>query len=198
MVDNFKIFPREFKPDEFYFIQVIVRWKDHPGKVGYNGWNHARTIRDYSLYNEEQLVRYEREIKEICDMYWARCYMRPARRNKFKIAAMMIQMLWEYLYKHVHLLQSIYSKAVGQDIWTERLWIVDIDTKDENYLRKVIHTINKQEPFYSVNYVLPTYSWYHIITKPFNLASFKEIEEYKDIDIHKNNPTLLYYNPTHD
>jgi hypothetical protein len=30
----------------------------------------------------------------------------------------------------------------------------------------------------------------HLITTPFNLQQFKE--EYQDIDVHKNNPTLLY------
>ena len=37
---------------------------------------------------------------------------------------------------------------------------------------------------------IPTKSGYHLITTPFNLQQFKE--EYPDIDVHKNNPTLLY------
>ena len=37
---------------------------------------------------------------------------------------------------------------------------------------------------------LPAKSGYHIITEPFNLQQFKE--KYPDIDVHKNNPTLLY------
>ena len=35
-----------------------------------------------------------------------------------------------------------------------------------------------------------TKSGWHLITKPFNIQKFKE--KYPDIDVHKNNPTLLY------
>ena len=37
---------------------------------------------------------------------------------------------------------------------------------------------------------IPTKSGWHIITTPFNLQQFKE--KYPDIDVHKNNPTILY------
>ena len=37
---------------------------------------------------------------------------------------------------------------------------------------------------------IPTKNGYHIITKPFNLKQFKD--KYSDIDVHKNNPTILY------
>ena len=37
---------------------------------------------------------------------------------------------------------------------------------------------------------IPTKSGWHIITTPFNLQQFKE--KYPNIDVHKNNPTLLY------
>ena len=37
---------------------------------------------------------------------------------------------------------------------------------------------------------IPTKSGCHLITTPFNLQQFKE--KYPDIDVHKNNPTLLY------
>jgi len=37
---------------------------------------------------------------------------------------------------------------------------------------------------------IPTKNGYHIITKPFNLKQFKD--KYPDIDVHKNNPTILY------
>ena len=38
---------------------------------------------------------------------------------------------------------------------------------------------------------LPTANGVHFITKPFDLQRFKEI--YPNTDVHKNNPTLLYY-----
>ena len=38
--------------------------------------------------------------------------------------------------------------------------------------------------------IIPTKSGNHLITSPFNIKQFKE--KYPDIDVHKNNPTLLY------
>ena len=49
------------------------------------------------------------------------------------------------------------------------------------------------EPFgQKVVACLPTKNGYHLITNPFRLDKFKEM--YPNIDIHKNNPTLLYFN----
>jgi hypothetical protein len=189
VIDNFNVFPRSFKPHEFYFIQVIVRGKDHPWKVWANGANNARTVRDYTVYEEKQLVRYEREIKEIADMYWARVYMRPSRRSDKEISWKMVEMLWQFLVWSQHRLSSIYAKAVWQNLGTEKLRIIDVDEETEEKVKLVIDDINVIEPMNTVQYYLETVNWWHIITKPFNKTKF----EYT-YDIHKNNPTLLYFN----
>ena len=38
--------------------------------------------------------------------------------------------------------------------------------------------------------LIPTKNGSHILMKPFNLAKFKE--KYPDVNVHKNNPTILY------
>ena len=43
--------------------------------------------------------------------------------------------------------------------------------------------------------LLPTKSGYHVITRPFDLKAFKD-NGGNDIDVHKNNPTLLYFEET--
>ena len=42
-----------------------------------------------------------------------------------------------------------------------------------------------------VEAIIPTKNGHHLITKRFDVQSFKE--KYPDIDIQKKNPTLLYY-----
>ena len=42
-----------------------------------------------------------------------------------------------------------------------------------------------------VEAIIPTKNGHHLITKRFDVMSFKQ--EYPDIDIQKKNPTLLYY-----
>lgn len=189
IVNNFDKFQREFIPWEFYFVQVIIRWKDHPWKVGVNWSNHARTLKNYSIYNAEQLEKYKRDIMEVADIRWARVYVRPARRSKKMIAYKMIEMLWEHLQRDVYTLSWLYDQACWLDKWTERLWIIDIDDKSDSFLQEVVDKVNSIQPFNCVRYSLPTKAGFHIITKPFDLRQFT----YR-VDIHKNNPTLLYFN----
>lgn len=85
--------------------------------------------------------------------------------------------------------------------------IIDLDTKDLDSKYDVLeeldgiwletHPEHKQyldncerESVYLIDEI-PTVNGYHLITKPFNLQKFKEIFPY--IDVHKNNPTLLYF-----
>ena len=53
---------------------------------------------------------------------------------------------------------------------------------------------NKCSSKYETNVIdiLPTVHGYHIISHPFNPVEFRKLYD-KPIDIHKNNPTLLYF-----
>ena len=71
-------------------------------------------------------------------------------------------------------------KASGYD----QRWIVDVDDKTllselEDYLSE--HIVD----------VIETAQGCHFITKKFDSETFKEF--FEDVDIHKDNPTLLYY-----
>jgi hypothetical protein len=81
----------------------------------------------------------------------------------------------------------------------DKLWVVDIDNPAD--LREVYGTTTdkirgylyelmieaKQPP---VVYEIPTRNGFHFITKPFNLKKFHDL--YPFIDVHKQNPTILY------
>jgi hypothetical protein len=49
--------------------------------------------------------------------------------------------------------------------------------------------INDQTPDKVVKKI-PTPHWMHLITTPFDLQEFKKV--YPEIDVHKNNPTILF------
>ena len=49
LIDNFDKFPFEWKPWEFYFIQIVERKKDKKDAKWINGSNHARTIQNFSV-----------------------------------------------------------------------------------------------------------------------------------------------------
>lgn len=81
MVDNFDKFKREFKEWEFYFIQIIKRSKDNPWVKWINGNNHARCIKEYSIYTAEDIEKRKQEMIDIATVCNARIYIHPARRR---------------------------------------------------------------------------------------------------------------------
>ena len=69
--------------------------------------------------------------------------------------------------------------------------IVDVDTKDIEYLNDIILFINNLRPESDkIESIIPTKSGYHLITKKFDSKTFKD--KYLTVDIQKKNPTLLY------
>lgn len=112
-----------------------------------------------------------------------------------------------------------WNKVVGYVKSDKPHWIIDIDvpsTKDNGkviyYGNGIISQIKNMDISEFIEYecepltlgidnsckisgskiydYIPTKNGYHIITKPFNLKQFRE--KYPDIDVHKNNPTVLY------
>lgn len=189
MINNFDIFPREFKDGEFYFIQLIKRSKDNPWVRWINGNNHARCIKTYSIYTKEDLEKRKQEMIDIATVCNARIYIHPARRNKEEIWKLMALLIWEHIYTWKHWLSWLYNHACWLSKWVERLWVVDLDWDvDKNWISNAIDLFRPTG--FKVLYELPTKNGYHLITKPFDLESFKKI--YKGIDTHKNNPTILF------
>lgn len=73
------------------------------------------------------------------------------------------------------------------------LWIVDVDSKNENYL-KVNNCRGSQDV--KVKHIIPTVHGYHLITIGFDTNQFAQqlaIRNLDSIDIQKDNPTLLYF-----
>ena len=68
---------------------------------------------------------------------------------------------------------------------------MDIDTKDMRFVSIVADEINTLQPSGDkIVATIPTRSGYHLITTPFRLDTFNV--NHPDIDVHKNNPTILY------
>lgn len=185
--------------DEFYFLQIIQRKKD--GCVTDTGNNGYRTIKTYYIFSKEQLERKRDKIKELCKSNNARAYITLNRRNAEQVACTAIQ-------EYAKLIQEG-NCCRGYRIWDSScghtrargykpLWVVDVDSKNENYLNNVIDMINRcrgAEPN-KVKYIIPTLHGYHLITIGFDCNQFAQelaIRNLDPIDIQKDNPTLLYY-----
>lgn len=197
-VDNFEAFKKMMRFDndeEFYFLQILTRKKDGHTESGINGNNSNRLVKFYCIHSIEELDKKKNEIIALCKTFNARAYIHPTRRNDNDIADEVLKLTTDtYLDRtRRHKMKAIYSRACGiKDAKEDRMWVVDIDTKDTAEVEKYKSIINDCRPLGDkiVN-VLPTKNGYHIICRPFDLKSFK-LNGGSDIDVHKNNPTLLY------
>lgn len=197
MIDNFDQIKQLLKFDnehEFYFLQIIQRKKDHKdSKFPLASNNNNRLIKAYYIYSIEQLDKYKLEIVTLCNVFNARAGISLNRKNSVTSALEMLSLLALNIKNgYYNQLGGIYNSVCGQyQPIKDKCWILDIDNKDEKYDRDLQLFINKIEP--EGNKVIaniPTKNGHHLITEPFNCIEFGKV--YSDIEIHKNNPTILY------
>jgi len=87
--------------------------------------------------------------------------------------------------------RAVYNSVCGNvNNEQNKKWIVDIDDLNFNAL-ELKSFLYKLDP-YGDKFLahIPTKNGYHIITSPFNSQQFKYA--YPKIDIHKDNPTILF------
>lgn len=192
MIDNFDQIKKLLKfenENEFYFIQVIQRKKEHE----FLGKNN-RLIKAYYIYSLENLEKYKSEMILLANTFNARVYIHFNRRNAKMIALEMMEDLAHSIKSNQFYLGKIYNTVCGRHHSDkDKTWIVDVDNKNVLFLAEIENFLRKIEPNLGDSKVLAyieTKNGYHIITNPFNSKKFSE--EFKEIEIHKNNPTILY------
>ena len=202
IVDNFDLFKKVINPlndDEFYFVQILIRGKDGHTEPGINGNNKNRLIKFYTIKSAEHLAKVENEIKAICNIVNGRAYIHPTKRSFKAISKECLRVTTEMFLSENNMgLKGAYSTACGKSyITSDKKFIIDLD--DENasqekvteiidYINQECEPLNKDKVCYHVH----TAHGIHLITTPFNVAKF--CQKFPDIDVHKNNPTLLYFN----
>lgn len=183
--------------DQFYFLQILVRGKDG-NKVNSNNKN--RLVKYYAIKSKDQFFKLQDEIKAICKATNARAYIHTTRRSFKGVANKALENTVHSFVSNEWIgIMRAYSSAAGQTyVSSDKQFVVDLDGFTEEQVNKVILFINslrgKQDEYGKiVQQTIQTLNGYHLITNAFDTSVFKKF--YKDIDIHKNNPTLLYYSP---
>ena len=202
IVDNFNVFKKiinTLNDDEFYFVQILIRGKDGHTELGINGNNKNRLIKFYTIKSAEHLEKVENEIKSICNAVNARAYIHPTKRSFKAVSKECLKATVEMFLSENNMgLKGAYSTACGKSyITSDKKFVIDLD--DENASQEKIKEIvdyitNECEPLShnKLCYRVDTVHGMHLITTPFNTAKF--YQKFPDIDVHKNNPTLLYFN----
>jgi len=185
--------------DDFYFVQVLKRRKDNPDL--------ARDMIVISNYYIESLEQYDKivpQIIQICDVENARAYFRLNKRNYKHLSYHMLKRVVEVVTSGSYkALKGSFDSVTGEyHNDKDRTWVVDVDGVDLitpynldgkykyaeiQYEVMKLQAETKKEPFMAI---LPTKNGSHLITRPFNLQKFKM--KFPEIDVHKDNPTILY------
>ena len=188
--------------DEFYMLQVLHRAKD--GKTPYEPEGKKisqQTVKTYYISSPEYLDYKMNEIRDLCGMFNARAYINLNKKSWRQISLKSLEILAGVIAKADNNpdewrgVKTIIDSACGQTGACDKnkTWVVDVDTKDDDELVEIERAIESCEPFNERKIValIPTLHGYHLITKPFNKIRFSQMYG-KQIDIHNNNPTLLF------
>ena len=196
-IDNFNIgalwFDNLSDQGDFFFVQVIQRNKEC------NVNSKGNTIKDYHFFDKETFLSKKKEIITLCKAFNARAYFWVNPRSCKEIQYGIIKEALEALELGTHKLFKCVSKAIGKKRCNKykSKWIMDFDTKDWSLINKYLEIVYKCRPDgVKVNTFIKTVNGIHIISDPFDLEQFKQnvaIAKLDNIDIHRNNPTLLYY-----
>ncbi len=182
-------------PGDFYMLYVFKRKKDQPEGERDNHQS-VRTIKTYCIESIDHLERRYEEIKQMCEMFKARAYIHVQKQNHTDVSLEMMMQLAQRIKNGQPNQKGLFDSVVGQIKTQEKRWIVDIDTKDERALEKIIKLVNALRPEGDkVVATIPTKSGYHLITNRFDVLGFQQMMHLQgDVpDIQKKNPTLLYY-----
>lgn len=187
MVDNFELLKSFYEKnkhsqndDYFLFGQIMARKKDNARYVKSNN----KVIKDLVFRTVSDFDDKKEEIIELCDLYGARAYLNVNPRSYKEVAIEMAGLCLDYIRKGSEVAsRTAFSTVCGRIKPKDSYWVVDVD--DIKTLPEVIDLV--PEPAICV----PTVNGVHLLTRGFDSRKLKE--KLPDIDIHKNNPTVLYY-----
>lgn len=188
-VDNFDLLKKYIKfntEDDFYFLQIIMRRKENC-LIGSDN----TVIKSYYVNTESFLDKKYREIKSLCIEFNARAYINLTCKSFEKVAFISLEKIAESLKnKEYKYMRRLYDSSCGEVIGVNKKWILDIDFIGD--ITNIINEINMISD-QSVIDIIPTPNGQHIITYPFRLDLFQDMITKFKIEIHKNNPTVLFY-----
>lgn len=187
--------------DDFYFLQIIQRKKDHTDRKVNGANNNSRLIKAYYIDSLDYLDFIIPEVIELCKVFKARAGINLNRRSFERVAFLTLKKLTDQIiHKDYNKIKKAYNTVCGKHhSETDKRWILDYDfLENEDQLSHHKYKILKSTLFGfsplgdKVIDVLPSLNGVHIITSPFNIAEATPFLKDQNITVHKNNPTNLY------
>jgi hypothetical protein len=193
MINNFRQITHLLKfdnEDDFYHLQIIKRKKENP-ELGSNSY----VVRTYCIRSKEHLVDKMDEIINLCLNHNARAYINLNRRSFERAAFHTLKKITDIIMsKDYKSARNAFESVCGEyGSGKDKFWIIDIDPEHFELAPTLkVHLTDLDPVGAKVHAEIPTKHGYHIITTPFNMAEFKKL--YPEVDVHKNNPTILFCN----
>ena len=182
------------EPDgSFFHLQILQRKKEHP-ELGRN----SRVVKTFYVRDHDHLLKLRGDIYILCYQFQARAYINLNPRSYEKVAfGMLVKISNQILNKDFENVKNAYESVTGAASCVgQKVWVVDIDTKDEEEIKFAKSAVIVCDPGPAVLMEVPTKNGVHLITEPFNTQQFKEYYKTDGMfpvpDIQKNNPTVLY------
>lgn len=143
-IDNFDVISKQLNlndPDKFYFVQIIRRKKDNPNAR----FHYAEYPKHWNVTNGQELLSHKDEIKQICNMYNARAYIRLNPRSTKLATARAGDIIKDAIRKQKTMsYEEAYAIASGHSFKSRQhtndfpVTMIDIDTTDKNIHQKVL------------------------------------------------------------
>ncbi len=181
----------KFESDYFYFIQIIQRKKENP-ELGSNN----RVIRSYNISSLEKFDKNRDEIIKLCETFNARAYIHLNRRKWSKIALECLRHNAELIANEQYEgIKTSFETIIGRNNCESKgnkTWILDCDgtSTPSPLMIAMIELECQPKDGHKCLHIIPTKNGCHLITKSFDTQKFGT--KYPDIEIHKDNPTILY------
>lgn len=178
---------------DFYWIQIYCRKKDG------NNISDKIIIKNYTIFSTDDLKKYESEIKTLCTHNNARAYIWVNPRNYKLFQINVLRQTAESLENNNCSIYRLVDKAIvdSKSPNYEKVWILDIDSKSREIIDEYENIICKCNCVGNYEYdLLDTVNGYHLLAHRFNITKFEylvKLKQLPSINIHKDNPTLLYY-----
>jgi hypothetical protein len=189
MVDNFKQLSKLLTfdgEDDFYYVQVLKRKKENKD-LGSN----SHIVKTYYIKSAEELFRDMPEMICLADFHNARVCINLNKRSFEKTCYHTLKKITDQIMnKSFKEARKAYNSVCGLYSEGDKTWVVDIDDTGSDYNEMLLLIDSLQPEGGKLVTIVQTKNGLHLITKPFNLQDFRAV--YPDIDVHKNNPTVLY------
>lgn len=199
MINNFELLRDIFNnmnENDVISVMLLKRKKDFTTDKS----NHqsARLIRTYSFSNLDYFNEKEKEIIELCEFFKCRAYIDVRKKNNKIIALDMLKQIADQLKNEQYDCSNVYHSILSSCSSKDKVWIVDLDSKDDELYDKIITKIGEISEYGNngkVLYKVPTRQGFNILTTPFRMDVFVKWKEENniDVDVHKHGTALLYY-----